>query len=319
MEEKMSDLHLLAWNKKLRGIMQLICTLEEITEDKLQVSPVIKDIFLDAGVIEAMADGKFKVKITEEQVNEAIELAEDITAKEEIERIKDGLRKQKAEEIELPDDLFSIIEGYEDIKDIFIKSLKAPLPVHILLVGKPGTAKTVFLIEIERLGARFILGGTSTKVGIRDILLEEAPRILIIDEINEVNAGKELTALLSWMESQRVIVAKSGDCREKKGKGWVFGACNSLKNISDALLSRFLHFHFDEYSEEEYIKVCVAVLTKREGTEEELAGYIAVKLALQGYRDVRDAIKVARLSSTKVEVDKIIETMVKYKFSGVYV
>lgn len=293
--------------------MQRICTLQEITEEDLHVSPVIKDIFLDAGVIEAIGDGRYKINITEEQVNKAIELAEDMAAKEEIERRRDELRKQKAEEVELPDDLFSIVEGYEDIKEIFKKSLKASSPVHIILVGKPGTAKTVFLMEIERLGGRLILGGTSTKVGIRDILLEEAPKLLIIDEINEVTAGRELTALLTWMESQRVIVAKSGDYRERKGKGWVFGACNSLKNISDALLSRFLQFHFEEYSEEEYIKVCVAVLTKREGTDEEVAGYIAVKLALRGYRDVRDAIKVARLSSTKEEVDKIIETMVKYQ------
>ena len=180
------------------------------------------------------------------------------------------------------------------------------------MVGKPGTAKTIFMMEIERLGGKLILGGTSSKVGIRDILLEEAPTILIIDEINEINSGKDLTALLTWMESQRVIVAKSGDHREREGKGWVFGACNTTKNISTAILSRFLKFHFEEYSKEEFVKVCIAVLTKREGADEELARDIAVKLAIRGYRDVRDAIKVARLSSTKEEVDKIIETMVKY-------
>ena len=308
-----NNLSILAQNKKLVETMQRFCVLQEIAEDKLQLSPVIKDIFLDAGVIEAIGGGKYKVNITEEQVKEAIEIAEDMETKEEIERKKDELRKQKAEKIELPDDIFSIVEGYDDIKEIFKKSLKASSPVHILLVGKPGTAKTVFLMEIERLGGRFIVGGTSTKVGIRDILLEEAPKLLIIDEINEVNSGKELTALLTWMESQRVVVAKSGDYREKRGKGWVFGACNKTQNLSDALLSRFLTFHFEEYSEEEFIKVCIAILTKREGTDEELAGYIAVKLALRGYRDVRDTIKIARLSSTKEEVDKIIETMVKYQ------
>jgi len=308
-----NNLSILARNKKLREIMQRICTLQEITEDELQVSPVIRHIFESEDVIEAIGEGRYKVNITEEQVNEAVKIAEDMEVKEEIERKKDELRRQKAEEIELPDDLFSIIEGYDDIKDIFKKSLKASSPVHLLLVGKPGTAKTLFLMELERLGGRFILGGTSTKVGIRDILLEEAPKILVIDEINQINSPRELSALLTWMESQRVVVAKSGDYREKKGKGWVFGACNDTRNLSDALLSRFLTFHFEEYSEEEFIKVCIAILTKREGTDEELAGYIAVKLALRGYRDVRDAIKVARLSSTKEEVDKIIETLVKYQ------
>ena len=310
-----NNLSSLARSKKLREILQRICTSEEITEDKLQVTKAIRDIFLNEGVIETKSDGRFKVNITEEQVKKAIEIVEDEKIKEEIERKKDELRKQKAEEIELPDDMFSIIEGYDDIKEIIKKSLTASSPVHILLVGRPGTAKTVFLMEIERLGGRFILGGTSSKVGIRDILLEEAPKLLIIDEINEINSGKELSALLTWMESQRVVVAKAGDYREKKGKGWVFGACNTTKNLPEAILSRFLVFHFTEYSEEDFIKVCIAVLKRQENTDEELAGYIAKKLALRGYRDVRDAIKVARLSSNREDVDKVIETVAKYNQS----
>ena len=262
-----------------------------------------------------------KVYIRREEVDcddivfEQLEKLEYITRMDGIWKVNitaDEMEKTTTEELKLPEDLFSIIEGYEDLKDVFIKSLTASSPVHILLVGNPGTAKTIFMMEIERLGGKLILGGTSSKVGIRDILLDEAPTILIIDEINEINSGKDLTALLTWMESQRVIVAKSGDHREREGKGWVFGACNTTKNISTAILSRFLKFHFEEYSKEEFVKVCIAVLTKRESTDEELARDIAVKLAIRGYRDVRDAIKVARLSSTKEEVDKIIETMVKY-------
>ena len=293
--------------------MQRICILQEIPEDKLQVSPVIKDIFLDADVIEAIGGGRYKVNITEEQVKEAVENAEDMVAKEEIERKKEDERRQTEDKIKIPDDLLSIIEGYEDVKDIVIKSLNATSPVHILMIGSPSTAKTIFLMELERMGGRMILGGTSSKVGIRDILLDERPKILLIDEIDKINSGKELSSLLSWMESQRVIVAKSGVYREEKGKGWVFAAGNTKRGLPKELLSRFLTFHFEEYSEEEFIKVCIAVLTKREGTDEELAGYIAVKLALRGYRDVRDSIKIARLSSTKEEVDKIIETMVKYQ------
>lgn len=307
-----NNLTILVGMPKLNEILHRICTLQEVTDEILRASPVMISILIEEGILELIEEGKYKVNVSEEQLKAAIEKAEDKKTKEEIE-LKKAEEKKQAEEEKLPDDLFSVIEGYDDIKEIFIKSLKASTPVHILLVGKPGTAKTVFLMELERLGGIMILGGTSTKVGIRDILLEELPRILLIDEINEINSGKELTALLTWMESQRVVVAKAGDYRDKKGKGWVFGACNSTRNIPDALLSRFMRFYFKDYSEEEFIKVGIAILTKREGIDEDLARYISSELAHRKYRDVRDAIKVARLSSTNEEAKRIMDTMVKYK------
>jgi len=74
--------------------MQRICTLQEITGEKLQVSPVIKDIFLDAGVIEAIGEGRYKVNIIEEQLKEAVKIAEEMILKEEIERKKEAREKE---------------------------------------------------------------------------------------------------------------------------------------------------------------------------------------------------------------------------------
>lgn len=89
MEEKIKKLSLLARNKKLREIMERICTLQEINEAKLDVSPLIKRIFLDDGVIEAIGGGKYKANITEEQMKEAIEIAKDEEIREEIEKRMD--------------------------------------------------------------------------------------------------------------------------------------------------------------------------------------------------------------------------------------
>ena len=86
MEEKIKDLLILARNNKLREIMQRICTLQEITDEELHVSPVIKDILQDESVIEAMGEGKYKIIITEEQVKEAIETAEDEEKRDGVER-----------------------------------------------------------------------------------------------------------------------------------------------------------------------------------------------------------------------------------------
>ena len=48
--------------------------------------------------------------------------------------------------------LFSNIVGYEDIKKLFQLSLYSrERPVHILLVGPPASAKTLFMLECMKL------------------------------------------------------------------------------------------------------------------------------------------------------------------------
>ncbi len=50
------------------------------------------------------------------------------------------------------EELFSNIVGYEDIKKLFHLSLYSKeRPVHILLVGPPASAKTLFMLECMKL------------------------------------------------------------------------------------------------------------------------------------------------------------------------
>ena len=81
--------------------------------------------------------------------------------------------------------LFSNIVGYEDIKKLFQLSLYSrERPVHILLVGPPASAKTLFMLECMKLErSYFTLGSHSTKSGMIEYLFEKRPRYLIIDEI----------------------------------------------------------------------------------------------------------------------------------------
>src|SRR3712207_1082565 len=53
----------------------------------------------------------------------------------------------KDSQVEDCDNLFENIVGYDDVKKIFNYALNSSLPVHILLVGPPGSAKTLFLTE----------------------------------------------------------------------------------------------------------------------------------------------------------------------------
>ncbi len=217
--------------------------------------------------------------------------------------------------IEIPDDLFAPLVRLDDIKEIIVKSLKGEKPVHILLIAPPATAaKSTILSELERIpGATYIsIGGAATRVGLRDVLAE-APLILLLDEIDKVAGPLDLSALMTWMESGRVTIARHNDRRDIRGKGWVIAAANSKRGIAPELLSRFVVLNIPPYTRDDYIEVVKRVLVMREGADPELAGYIADRLAADGSRDVRDAIQLARLAKTKEEVIKFLDIMRRYQ------
>ena len=92
-------------------------------------------------------------------------------------------QNNEEEEIEIPEDLFSVIVGYEDLKEMFLRSLTSSKPTHILLWGSPSSAKTLFLQELARLKrSRYALGGSSTKAGIARFLIDYKPLFLLLDE-----------------------------------------------------------------------------------------------------------------------------------------
>lgn len=207
--------------------------------------------------------------------------------------------------LEIPDDLFDIIEGYDDLKNILRLSLESSRPVHVLLYGPPATAKTLFLSELARLdGARYALGGTSTRAGIVDFILESRPRFLIIDELEKMDS-RDYSSLLSLMETGYVSRLHKSAKESTKIRTWVFAGANNINKLPQELLSRFMRVHIKAYSEEDFKRVAYSVLTKREGTDPEIAGYIINKLS-GVTKDVRDAVRVARLARSMDEVDSIL-------------
>ncbi|MEM2220897.1 MAG: AAA family ATPase [Ignisphaera sp.] len=216
------------------------------------------------------------------------------------------------EKITIPPDFWSTIEGYDDIRELFIASIKSTKPVHILLIGPPGTAKSLMLMEVERLpGTVFVTAGTSTKAGIRDVLVNYRPRFLIIDELDKLTNSDDISVLLTLMESQRVIVTKHREYKEEYMKTWVFASANTTRGLPPELLDRFWKVYLKPYDRETLIRVVKSCLKKLEGINDELAGYIAQRVADIGL-SVRDAVRVARIAKTKEEVDKFLNVMVKY-------
>jgi len=208
--------------------------------------------------------------------------------------------------------IFDPIIGYEDVKRLFVKSLEADKPTHILMAGPPSSAKTVLLLEISRLsGAFYLLGGSTRKAGFINQLFNLKPQYVLLDETDKMN-NEDLTALLSLMETGIVKETKYGKTREMCLQSNVYGACNTTRQLPTELLSRFqFKLHFKAYTKEEFIEVSRRVLLEREKTENGLAIYITEEIA-EISRDIRDCVGIARLARTREDVDFLIRLIWKY-------
>lgn len=214
--------------------------------------------------------------------------------------------------LDVPDDLFSVIEGYSDVKELFQLSLRGE-PVDMLLCGVPGSAKTMFLSELERIGGSTptILGGTASKVGIIDILFDYRPVLLLLDEFEHLNP-RDYTILLSLCETRIVSETKHGKTRRLElSNTRVFAGCNSTRNIPGPILDRMQVIRFRSYTRQEFMQVAINVLTKRMGLNNNLSEYIADE-TWEFSHSVRQAIRIGKMAKTKEEVNSLLEVMKKY-------
>src|SRR5918912_1819016 len=211
------------------------------------------------------------------------------------------------------EELFESIIGYSDIKKLFHMSLSSDKPVHILLVGPPASAKTLFMLECMRLErSYFTLGSHSTKSGMIDYLFDKRPRYLIVDEIEHMPM-RDQTALLSLMETGILAETKFQKTRNTHLKTWVFASSNATERMLTPLLSRFVMLHFKQYSFSSFQEVCAHILG-REGIPPDVASAIAqtVWTKLKS-KDIRDCIKIGRLAKTKEDGEWIVQTLRAYK------
>lgn len=225
--------------------------------------------------------------------------------------------QEAVSEEQFPEDLFKIVVGHEDKKDILQRSLKAEHPVNILLWGTVASAKTLILEDLARLPHnRFVLGSSLTKAGLFDVLFNERPRYLIIDELDKIDDAENLSALLSLMHKGYITETKYRRHRTLRLKTWVFASANEISRLPKELMSRFLLLRFRDYTDDEFIEVVVNVLKEQENISENLGIYIAERILKElNSRDVRDTVKCARLlrERTKEEVDKIIAILKRQK------
>ncbi len=210
--------------------------------------------------------------------------------------------------------LFENIIGYDNIKKIFLFAISSQLPVHILLVGPPGSAKTLFLMECMNLSrSYFTLGSHSTKAGMVDYLFANRPRNLIIDEI-EYMPIKDQAALLSLMETGILSETKFGKTRKSVMKTWVFASCNNEQKLLTPLLSRFLILYFKKYKYNSFLEITNNLLFRECSLEKNISNEIAYLVWNKiKSKDIRDCIKIGRLSKSIEDVHLIVNALNQYK------
>ncbi len=200
------------------------------------------------------------------------------------------------QQLALPDSLFEDIIGHDDVKELLRASLLAEKPVHVLLTGPPALAKTLFLWDIERAGgekAIWLVGSATSKAGLWDLVAERQPKILLIDELDKMNAA-DTAALLTMMEGGRLVRAKKGRELNLSNPLWVVAASNRMNVLSPELRSRFAIRRLNAYYRDEFLVVVRGILVRKEGLSPELADEVAQRLDGLS-QDVREAIRVARL------------------------
>ena len=213
------------------------------------------------------------------------------------------------------DKFFSNIVGYSDVKKLLLKSIVSKEPVNILLTGPPSSCKTIFLLEIlDAMDGTYFMDATSiTSAGIIDYLFEHDTKYLLIDEIDKMKA-KDQAALLNAMETGIICETKlHGKTRQKSMKLWIFATGNDVDRLSKALRSRFMELHLKEYAYEEFLNIVRKLLKKRYRMDENISEKIAYAVwNVMNSRDVRDAIKIAKLTKSSGDVDWLVNVKMKY-------
>ena len=207
-------------------------------------------------------------------------------------------------------ELFQDIIGHDNVKELLKACLLTEKPVHVLLAGPPALAKSLFLWDIEQASgerAIWLVGSATSKAGLWDLVAERQPQVILIDELDKMNAA-DTAALLSLMEGGRLVRAKRGRELNLSNQLRVVAASNRTGILSPELKSRFAICKLVAYSRSDYLTVVRGVLSRREGLDRDLADEVARRL--DGIsQDVRDAIRVARLAP-QLGIDKAIRLLV---------
>ena len=82
---------------------------------------------------------------------------------------------------------FGNIVEYDDIKALVRRVLSSDENYNLLFCGPPASAKTLFLLGILECRKGVFFDGSNTTSRILDVLEEERPRVICIDELDKMS------------------------------------------------------------------------------------------------------------------------------------
>src|ERR1041385_1418139 len=215
--------------------------------------------------------------------------------------------------------IFSKIEGLDDIKEMMLRALESPERAHTLLTGAPASAKSLFMLQIEKYMSSkvyFAEGSSTTKTGLQGFLAENPHKeIIIIDEIDKMPI-KDQEGLLIMMERGSFTSTKVRNTKTVKANTVIFATSNSTERLSKPLLTRFTVFEIPEYSYPEFEAISVRSIKK---LPQNTIIQIASSVWKAGSRDIRDVLKIAKLCSptdTEEDIHRLISIHQKYRKIG---
>ena len=215
--------------------------------------------------------------------------------------------------------VFSNIEGLDDIKEMMLRALESQERAHTLLIGPPACAKSLFMLEIEK-GMQsevyFTQGAATTKAGLQKFIAENPHKeIIIIDEIDKMPLQHQ-EGLLTMMERGEFKSTKVRNTQTVNANMVIFATSNSTERLSKPLLSRFTVLEIPEYIYEEFEAISFRIIKK---LPRNTVIQIASSVWKTGSRDIRDVLKIAKLcnpSDTEEDINRLISIHQKYRKTG---
>jgi len=211
--------------------------------------------------------------------------------------------------------VFDKISGYEDLKEIVVRVINSDENYNLLFIGPPASSKTLFLQAILESKKGVYFDGSNTTSRILDVLEQERPKIICIDELDKMPRQFQ-NQLLNFMESGKVKVEqqkKQYDFEIKNAK--VFATANDINRLSKPLQSRFRKLFLPRYTEEQFLQVSVEVCPK---LSKEMALSIGQDVWNNG-GDIRDVVSIGKLvkkNDGPEEIALLISTISKYGREG---
>jgi Holliday junction resolvasome RuvABC ATP-dependent DNA helicase subunit len=215
--------------------------------------------------------------------------------------------------------LFSNIEGLDDVKEMILRALESSERAHTLLTGPPASAKSLFMLQIEKFMSSkvyFAEGAATSKAGLQKFISENQHKeIIIIHEIDKMPM-KDQEGLLTMMERGEFVSTKVRNTKTVRANIVIFATSNSTERLSEPLLSRFTVFEIPEYTYEEFEGIALRLIKK---LHPNTVIQIAPSVWKIGSRDIRDVLKIAKLcnpSDGEEDITRLILIHQKYRKTG---